>query len=89
MISSSTAAASTVAIVLALSVAIDPQHRLRNDRVDSQKHVIWRTRDRIVSAIGQKLEKGATYVFKSHRSKPGEENHGEDGVNGERRPLLG
>ena len=49
--SASTALGSIIATVLCLRVVIDSQHRIRDERVDSRKHVIWRTRDKIVNGI--------------------------------------
>jgi hypothetical protein len=40
-----------MATVLCLAVIIDSQHRIRDDRMDSREHVVWRTRDKIMNGI--------------------------------------
>ena len=50
-ISASTALGSIISTVLCLGVVIDSQHRIRDDRIDSRQHVIWRTRDKIVTSV--------------------------------------
>ncbi|KAG8967773.1 hypothetical protein FRC03_009322 [Tulasnella sp. 419] len=80
MISSSTALASTVATVMALSVSIDPEHRLRTDRVDNRPHAIWRTRDRwVANMVG-----AAKWL--AHKGL--RRDKGENGDQGERERLL-
>ena len=48
MISASTALACIVAIVSALAVIVDSDHRLRTDKIDKRKHAVWRARDWLV-----------------------------------------
>lgn len=50
-ITASTALGSIISTILCLGVVIDSQHRIRDDRIDSREHLIWRTRDRIVMSI--------------------------------------
>lgn len=51
MISSSTALASIVTTVLALSVVVDADHRVRSDRVDGREHMVWRARTWLVGRV--------------------------------------
>ncbi len=55
MISASTALASIVTTVLALALVVDGEHRVRSDRIDARKHVVWRARDDALARIGQWL----------------------------------
>jgi hypothetical protein len=50
-ISASTALGSIITTVICLGVVIDSQHRIRDDRIDSRQHLIWRTRDKIVGGV--------------------------------------
>ncbi|EJD49554.1 hypothetical protein AURDEDRAFT_112427 [Auricularia subglabra TFB-10046 SS5] len=47
MISASTALAAMSSIVLALGTVVDGEHRIRDDRVRSEKHAVWRARDAV------------------------------------------
>jgi len=88
MISSSTALAATVSVVLVLMVVIDPENRLRVDRVDSTKPLIWRVRDGIVSGVWGGITGAFGYVFRRGRSND-KHPDGTDNNNGERQRLLG
>lgn len=49
MISASTALASIVTTVHALSVVVDSEHRIRVDRIDGRLHAVWRGRNWVMS----------------------------------------
>jgi len=83
MINSSTALASTMAVILTLMVVVDPESRLRIDRVDDKKPLIWRLRDDAISAVVNVVKKPFLYVFRRKEQKPNGE------ADGERAPLLG
>jgi len=51
MINAATALASIMATVLALRVVVDSEHRVRIDRIDDRKAIIWRTRDRALGSV--------------------------------------
>jgi len=74
MISASSALAAIVCTVLALSIAVDVEHRVRTDRIQTDKHVLWRGRDRVVMGIvrGFRALLGAV-VRKTKRRQDGDE----------------
>ena len=49
--SASTVLGSILATVFCLGVVIDSQHRIRDERIYSREHIIWRTRDKIVNGV--------------------------------------
>ncbi|KAG8746546.1 hypothetical protein FRC10_004680 [Ceratobasidium sp. 414] len=51
MINASTALASIAGMLAALSVAVDDQSRVRSERITSEKHALWRTRDRAIHGV--------------------------------------
>jgi hypothetical protein len=51
MISASTTLASIVTTVLALGVVVDADHRVRDDRVDSREHAVYRARSWLIGKI--------------------------------------
>lgn len=40
-----------MAVALCLGVVVDSQHRIRDDRIDSREHLIWRMRDKLGNAV--------------------------------------
>ncbi|GJE95251.1 ABC transporter permease [Phanerochaete sordida] len=56
MISSCTALASIVTTVLALSVVVDAEHRIRTDKIDGRPHAVWRARDRAFAWLAAGLK---------------------------------
>lgn len=71
--------------VLALAVTVDGEHRVRGDRIERDKHAIWRARDR---AIGGAVQ-GARGVGRRLRGmwRPAEARAKAGNV-GERQALL-
>jgi len=63
MISSSTALASILTTGFALAVVVDNEHRIRSDRIDSRKHVVYRTRDALVEKMVAATKKAAKTAF--------------------------
>jgi len=57
-ISSSTALGSIMATFFCLSVITDSEHRIREERIDSTKHMLWKTRDKIVKGAVEKILEG-------------------------------
>lgn len=53
MLSASVALASIVATVIALSIVVDSEHRIRVDKIDSGMFVLWRMRKRMTDGIGR------------------------------------
>jgi len=51
MINASATLAAMGCTVLALSVTVDKEHRVRNDRVFKGKHAIWQARDRAIGSV--------------------------------------
>ena len=51
MISACTALAAITASVLTLSVVVDREHRIRDDRVTDKQFIIWRWRDQILGMV--------------------------------------
>jgi len=81
MISSCTALSSIVTTVLALSIVVDAEHRVRPDRIDKRKHVVWRARDRaIASVMGGVQDAGKSMIISLKRGfkKQGEEEEGQE-----------
>lgn len=77
MISSSTALASIYTMFAVISVAVDSEHRIRNDRIDERKFGLWRAKEWLQNKVV------STYQETTRRLKS-ERNGSED----ERRPLL-
>ena len=75
MISASTALASIVTTIFALSVVVDVDHRIRMDKIDRRPHAIWRGRDRLVKKTGESIQLGwrKAKVLFSKRDKYGDE----------------
>ncbi|QRV89625.1 hypothetical protein RhiJN_17643 [Ceratobasidium sp. AG-Ba] len=51
MINASAGLASIAAMLAALSIAVDDQSRVRSERITSEKHLLWRTRDRAIHGV--------------------------------------
>jgi uncharacterized protein (TIGR00245 family) len=83
MISSSAALSSMIATVLALNIVIDNEHRIRPDRIYSNKFIIWRAVDSAASAVYATGKHAVQKVF--HR---GDTSNGET-RNSIAQPLLG
>jgi hypothetical protein len=88
MISASTALASIVSSVLALSIVVDDQHRIRIERITDQKIWIWRARDKqlenIANGFAWILEVVKSLPKKMRSQQANSVNHAD-----ERQPLLG
>lgn len=76
MISASTALASISTTILALSVVVDTEHRVRTDRLDKRPHAIWRGRDRLLRRLAE-AAKGAWRNLTGRASKKYNEDEGE------------
>jgi len=57
MISASTALAAMVSITFVLTTVVDMDHRIRDDRIYNNKHLVWRTKDRAVDALVGSLKR--------------------------------
>lgn len=79
MISSCTALSSIVTTVLALSVVVDNEHRVRTDRIDTRPHAVYRARnwliDKTVEAAGRGWERIKS-VYQG-KGKARDDEHGE------------
>ena len=85
MITASGALACIVATLLALSVCIDAEHRIRSERIDTRHHVLRRTSSAAVGAVTVAVQRAWTRfagIWKRPRDSDG------DGDGGERAPLL-
>lgn len=86
MISSCTALSSISTTILALSVAVDTEHRIRADKIDSRPHAVYRARnwlvERIVGGVKAVWHKVAGGFKKQNK-------YGERAENGESEGLLG
>lgn len=88
MIAASSALACIVATLLALSVCVDGEHRIRGERIDRRPHVLRRTSSGAVGAVASAACRAWTRIassWKHHRVHDGSGN----GSGGERAPLLG
>lgn len=85
MISSSTALSSIVTTVLALSVVVDREHRVRTDRIDNRPHAVWRARNWLVA----KAVEGLKSVWQRVGSMFKKRRYDEHAANGESESLLG
>jgi hypothetical protein len=79
-----------VCTVLALSITVDPEHRVRNDRILKGKHAVWQARDRAIGGVVHASETTFVAIGRKIRDawKKGQENGGTH-QNGERQGLLG
>lgn len=85
MINSSTALASIVAVILVLLVVVDAECRLRIDRVDGSKPLIWQIRDNAVASAVNGVKGAFRWVFRRGGKPDAKPANGQD----ERTPLLG
>lgn len=67
-ISASTALASIIAAASCLTIVVDRQHRIRTDRLDTRKHVVWRACDSFVQSIASLLTRFRDRI--QNRSRP-------------------
>ncbi|KAG8687994.1 hypothetical protein FRC09_013165 [Ceratobasidium sp. 395] len=82
MINASTALASIAGMLAALSAAVDDQSRVRSERITSEKHALWRTRDRAIDGVVHAGKAGYNRLrHPRHRTS--------SSGNGETDPLLG
>jgi hypothetical protein len=65
MISSATAMASTFATMAVIVVAVDSEHRIRDDRIDGGVHALWRGRDAAAKEIVVLLRRLLSFKTKS------------------------
>lgn len=88
MINSCTTLAALVAVTLTLVIVVDPESRLRLDKVDSEKALIWKARDRAIESVVGGVKAAFRKVFR--RGSPDQNKNTGVGVrDGERQPLLG
>ncbi|KAF8895980.1 hypothetical protein BD779DRAFT_1493285 [Infundibulicybe gibba] len=62
MISASTALASICTTFFAIGVVVDGEHRVRPDRVDEQKHIVWRAREWLVNRVIYRVKRGFLFL---------------------------
>ncbi|KAH9928350.1 UPF0014-domain-containing protein [Fomitopsis serialis] len=67
MISSCTALSSIVTTILALSVIVDNEHRVRTDRIDVRPHAVWRARNYVVGKVVESAKDTGSRVWKKTR----------------------
>jgi hypothetical protein len=67
MITASAALSSIITTVSALAVVIDNEHRVRNDRIYSEKLGIWKKRDDAANAVYQWVKSIVKDGFKGRR----------------------
>lgn len=84
MISSCTALSSIVTTVFALSIVVDTEHRVRNDRIDTRPHAIYRGRDWVFAKVGEAVKSAWHTLFSKKGNK-----YGDRSENGESESLLG
>ncbi|KAG9099083.1 hypothetical protein FS749_002154 [Ceratobasidium sp. UAMH 11750] len=82
MINASTTLASIAGMLAALSVAVDDQSRVRSERITSEKHALWRTRDRAIHGV---VHAGKAGLNRLRHARYRTSSSG----NGETDPLLG
>ncbi|KIO34425.1 hypothetical protein M407DRAFT_240698 [Tulasnella calospora MUT 4182] len=89
MINSCTTLASLVAVTLTLLIVVDPENRLRLDKVDSEKALIWKARDRVIEGVVGGVKSAFGKVFRRRNGGEQNKNNGVGVRDGERQPLLG
>lgn len=89
MINSCTTLAALVAVTLTLLIVVDPESRLRLDKVDSEKALIWKARDRVIEGIVGGVKSAFGKVFRRRGAEEQNKNNGVGVRDGERQPLLG
>ena len=88
MITASCALACMVATILALSVCVDGEHRIRSERIDSRHHAVRRASSAAVAAVVGAVQR-AWMRFAGFWKHPRAYDDDGDGSGGERAPLLG
>jgi len=80
MLSASVALASIIATVIALSIVVDSEHRIRVDKIDSSTFVIWRAQKACTDWAGRSMSSAWSKVGKTLSGRNGrvrlEENGG-------------
>ncbi|KZT23281.1 UPF0014-domain-containing protein [Neolentinus lepideus HHB14362 ss-1] len=85
MISSATALSSMAITVFTLSVVVDREHRIRQERVDRRPHFVHRMKGRVVDGVKVRLEVVARGVMRAF----GRKKQVVEGTERERERLLG
>ncbi|KAF9447402.1 hypothetical protein P691DRAFT_671565 [Macrolepiota fuliginosa MF-IS2] len=85
MNSASTALASIFATFSIIAVTVDRHHRIRIDRIEDKKHVVWRANDWVTGKMGQGISKIAAVSRRKLTSAHDKVRTGEE----ERAALLG
>jgi len=88
MINASATLAAMVCTVLALSITVDPEHRVRNDRILKGKHAIWQARDRAIGGLAQAFEAAFIAVRRKIQGVWKKRGDNGNGRHGERQGLL-
>ncbi|EKM48273.1 uncharacterized protein PHACADRAFT_214873 [Phanerochaete carnosa HHB-10118-sp] len=78
MISSCTALSSIMTTVLALSVVVDAEHRVRTDKIDNRPHAVWRARNWLVSRGAEGLKSMWNKVAAPIRKRTKSRDEGEE-----------
>lgn len=81
MISASTALASIFTTAAVFYVVVDGEHRIRSDRIDDRKHLIWRAREAGFRKVVWWAKRAMYWSWGKTRGK--------DGAREEREGLLG
>jgi hypothetical protein len=80
MLSASVTLASIIATVIALSIVVDSEHRIRVDKIDSSMFIIWRARKVFTDWAGRWMSSAWSKVGKTLPGRSGrvrlEENGG-------------
>ncbi|TFK69669.1 UPF0014-domain-containing protein [Pluteus cervinus] len=86
MISASSTLASMITTVLTLAYVVDGDHRVRCERIDDKKHVVWRKKDAAVEGVLNVLRAISRVV--SWRGRAAHSRNSTAAAEDERRPLL-
>jgi len=86
MICAASALSCIITTVLALTITVDEEHRIRRDRIDAREHAIWRASHWMLSRLSHSVR----MMFSRMTCRRGKSNgRAEDGDEGERQRLLG
>ncbi|KAA1476242.1 UPF0014-domain-containing protein [Dentipellis sp. KUC8613] len=89
MISSASTLSCIITTVFAFVIVLDREHRIRQDRIDTRVHAVWRARDWAVRSVVGVVKGACWHVWGKVRKEKRVDEGEEDGLPNERTRLLG
>ncbi|TFY50903.1 hypothetical protein EVG20_g11266, partial [Dentipellis fragilis] len=80
MISSASTLSCIITTVFAFVIVLDREHRIRQDRIDTRIHAVWRARDWVVRSVVYAVKSACWHVWGKVRKEKREDEGEEDGL---------